>query len=157
MGQRTFPIARLVLYAAAIFAMPAARADLSTGSSAPFYTASSIVHAATQTSQALAPNTVATVYGTNLSYTTHAVATADLNNGALPTTVEGVNVYVYGIRASIFFVSPGQINFLIPYELTALAADIIIVRQGVAGPAVTIPTGKDGAWVFRIQRQLRTC
>jgi uncharacterized protein (TIGR03437 family) len=138
MGQRRLSFARLTGCALAIFAMPAARADLSTSSSAPSYTTASIVHAATQTAEALAPNTIATLYGTNLSYTTHAAATADLNGGALPTTLEGVNVYVHGIRSSLIYVSPGQINFLIPYELTALTADVYVVRQGVAGPAVTI-------------------
>ena len=149
MGQRSLFIARVVSCAAAVLAMPAARADLSAGSSAPFYTVSGILHAATQTPEALAPNTIATVYGTNLSYSTHAVATGDLNGGALPTSLEGVTVYVHGIKSSLFFVSPGQINFLIPYELTALAADVIVVRQGVSGPSVTIQLATTAPGLFQ--------
>jgi uncharacterized protein (TIGR03437 family) len=137
MGRRIYPIASACCCAVAIFAT-AARADLSTGSSAPFYTAAGIVHAATQTPEALAPNTIATIYGTNLAYTTHAVATSDLNGGALPTSLEGVTVYVHGLLSSMLFVSPGQINFLIPYELVLTSADVQVARQGVAGPAVTI-------------------
>ena len=37
----------------------------------PFFTAAGIVQAATQTAGTLAPNTIATIYGTNLSWTTH--------------------------------------------------------------------------------------
>jgi uncharacterized protein (TIGR03437 family) len=134
MGQPCVALARLAGCALAIFSIPGAPADLSTSSSAPFFTAGSIVQAATQTTGALAPNTVATIYGTNLSYETHFLAAADLNRGALPTTLEGVNVYVHGIRCSLFYVSPGQINFLIPYELIASSAEVYVVRQGVAYP-----------------------
>jgi uncharacterized protein (TIGR03437 family) len=126
-----------------------ARADLSTGSSAPFYTAAGIVHAATQTAEALAPNTIATIYGTNLAYGTRGVAVGDLNQGTLPGTLEGVTVYVHGIVSCLFYVSPGQINFLIPYELTARTADIIVVRQGVAGPSVTIQLATTAPGLFQ--------
>jgi uncharacterized protein (TIGR03437 family) len=127
--------------AVASFAMAAisnARADLTTASTAPSYNTASIVHAATQTVEALAPNTIATVYGTNLSWTTHGVTTGDLNGGTLPTSLEGVTVYVNGILSSLFFVSPGQINFLIPYEIVAPSATVYVARQGVAGPPATI-------------------
>jgi uncharacterized protein (TIGR03437 family) len=120
------------------FAISTALADLSTISTAPFYSAASIVHAATQTAEALAPNTIATIYGTNLSWTTHAVSSGDLNGGTLPTSLEGVTVYVNGIFCHLFFVSPGQINFLIPYDLVAPSATVYVIRQGVGGPGVTI-------------------
>lgn len=122
----------------ALFAISTALADLSTVSTAPFYSAASIVHAATQTAEALAPNTIATIYGTNLSWTTHAVSFRDLNGGTLPTSLDGVTVYANGIFCHLFFVSPGQINFLIPYDLVALSATIYVIRQGVGGPGVTI-------------------
>jgi uncharacterized protein (TIGR03437 family) len=124
--------------ALALFEISTATADLSTASTAPSYSGASIVHAATQTSDALAPNTIATIYGTNLSWTTHAVATGDLRGGALPTTLEGVTVYVNGISSSLFFVSPSQINFLIPYDLLVPSATVYVARQGVAGPPATI-------------------
>src|SRR3984957_15739088 len=83
----------------------------STTSTNPSYSAASIVNAATQTAETLAPNTIATIYGTNLSWTTHAVTAGDLNGGTLPNSLEGVSVYVTGILSNLFFVSPGQINF----------------------------------------------
>lgn len=101
---------------------------------APYFTAASIVQAATQTAETLAPNTLATIYGTNLSWTTHAVTAADLEQGTLPTSLDGVTVYVHNITCKLLYVSPGQINFLIPYELTAATAQVLVARQGVAGP-----------------------
>jgi uncharacterized protein (TIGR03437 family) len=123
----------------ACFAMSTARGDLSTASTAPFYSAASIVNAATQTADNLAPNTIATIYGTNLSWTTRAAAVGDLNSGTLPTSLEGVTVYVNGLMGGLFFVSPGQINFLIPYELKTSSITVYVARQGVSGPPATIP------------------
>src|SRR5580658_7663672 len=123
----------------AFSAISAALAQVPAASTAPSYSAAGIVNAATQTAGTLAPNTIATIYGTNLSYTTHAVDPGDLNGGTLPTSLEGVSVYVNGILGSLFFVSPGQINFLIPYDIVTSSGVVYVTRQGVAGPGVTIP------------------
>ena len=100
----------------------------------PFFTAAGIVQGATQTAQTLAPNTIATIYGTNLSWTTHILTAADLNGGTLPRSLDGVSVYVHNIASNLLYVSPNQINFLIPYELTVTSAEVLVARQGIAGP-----------------------
>ena len=107
-------------------------------STIPNYSAETIVNAATQTVEALAPNAIATLYGTNLSYTTRAVSSSDLAGGALPTTLDGVAVWVNAIPSGLFFVSPTQINFLVPYDLIAGKASVIVARQAIAGPSVKI-------------------
>jgi uncharacterized protein (TIGR03437 family) len=122
----------------ALFAGPVAQAQISPTSTDPSYSTASIVNAATQTAETLAPNTIATVYGAYLSWTTHAVTAGDLDGGTLPTALEGVSVYVNGILSNLFFVSPGQINFLIPYDIVAASATVYVARQGIAGPPVTI-------------------
>ncbi len=141
---------RTPVLAACLFLLPVstAWADLSTGSTAPSYSAAGIVHAATQTAETLAPNTIATIYGANLSWTTHAIGPADLNGGTLPTSLDGVTVYVNGIFCGLFYVSPGQINFLIPYDLATNSATVYVVRQGVAGPRVTIPLASTAPGFF---------
>jgi uncharacterized protein (TIGR03437 family) len=125
------------LLTACLLTKPAA-ADLTVPSTAPAYTAASVVLAATQTTGALAPNTIATVYGVNLAYDTYALTAADLVGGQLPTSLAGVSVLVYGIPCGLFYVSPGQINFLVPYELAVTSAPLQVTRQGVAGLPVTI-------------------
>lgn len=122
----------------AFSAISAALAQVSPTATNPSYNTASIVNAATQTAGTLAPNTIATIYGTYLSWTTHAVTTGDLNGGTLPTALEGVSVYVNGILSNLFFVSPDQINFLIPYDIVAPSATVYVARQGVAGPPATI-------------------
>lgn len=106
---------------------------------APFFTAAGVVQAATQTAGPLAPNAIATIYGTNLSWDTRAVTAGDLNNGALPTSLAGVTVYVNNLTSHLVYVSPTQINFLVPYEIVAPSVTVVVARQGVAGPI-----GSDG-------------
>jgi uncharacterized protein (TIGR03437 family) len=83
------------------------------------------------------------------------VSPADLNRGTLPTVLDGVSVYVHGLLANLLYVSPDQINFLIPYELTLSSVNILVVRQGVGGPftqagapAVVIPLATTSPGLF---------
>ncbi len=125
-------------FAVALLSAQTITADLSGVSGAPAYSAAGIVQAASQTATSLAPNTIATLYGANLSFTTRALGAADLVHGDLPLSLDGVTVYVNGIAANLFFVSPGQINFLVPYEITASTATVYVLRNATAGPAVRV-------------------
>jgi uncharacterized protein (TIGR03437 family) len=73
----------------------------------------------------LAPDTIATVFGTNLSS-----ATASAASQPLPTTLAGVTVLVNGVPAPLFFVSPFQINYLIPPGTAAGAAGVVVTNEG---------------------------
>jgi uncharacterized protein (TIGR03437 family) len=54
------------------------------------------------------------VYGNNLSQTTRSWNDADFINGKLPTSLDGVSVLVNGQNAYVSYISPTQINFLVP-------------------------------------------
>lgn len=114
------------------------RAQIAGDTGAPSYSVAGIVQAAGQTGT-LAPNAVVTIYGSNLSFSTHALTAADVSKGELPLSLDGVTVYVNGLAANLFYVSPGQVNFLVPYEITASTATIYVSRRGLAGPAVKVP------------------
>jgi uncharacterized protein (TIGR03437 family) len=62
----------------------------------------------------IAPGTVVTIEGTNLSAGT---ASADTTQPQLPTELGGTQVYFNGIPAPLFMVSPTQINAQVPWEL----------------------------------------
>ncbi len=73
-------------------------------------------------SPALAPGTWATIFGQQL-----AVSTASAQNVPLPLTLAEVkSVTVGNVQAPLSYVSPGQINFVIPFE-AALDASIPVV------------------------------
>src|SRR5215472_4707225 len=118
-------------------------------SAAPYYTSQSIVHAATQTVEALAPNTIATIYGANLAYDTVAAGNSSISGATLPETLAGVTVVVNGILANLFYVSPTQINFLIPYDLTAGTVNLFVARQGTSGPLVPIKLNSTAPGLFQ--------
>ena len=104
----------------------------------PLYTLQSIVQAATQTAEALAPNTIATIYGTNLAYDTEVANSSNLVGGVLPQSLGGVSVIVGGYYGNMFFVSPTQVNFLVPYNLTAGVVPVVLICDGKAGPQFSI-------------------
>jgi uncharacterized protein (TIGR03437 family) len=138
-------IARLGALAAILsIAAPTALPQLP--STNPSYTAQSIVNSATQTAEALAPNTIATIYGTNLAFST--VSASGTVGGYLPESLGGVSVLVGGWLANVFYVSPTQINFLVPYEVTAGMFNIVVARQGIAGPAVPVQLNSTSPGMF---------
>lgn len=107
---------------------------------APFYTSSSIVNAASFKAGPLAPNTIGTLYGRDLAFITRAVSNEDLYNGTLPTTLlgTGVRLLIDGNLAFLYYVSPTQINFLVPSSLTPGASRIQLVLDGRAAESVRL-------------------
>lgn len=115
---------------------------------APQYTAQGVVNAATQLGGPLAPNTIATLYGTNLAFDTRAVAQSDIVRGMMPTSLDGVGVWINSIPCSLFYVSPTQINFLVPYQLTAGKVSLVVARDSQAGPTVSIQLNSTAPGLF---------
>jgi uncharacterized protein (TIGR03437 family) len=91
----------------------------------------SVLNAASYTN-ALAPGTWAAIFGTQL-----AVSTASAQTAPLPLTLAEVkSVTVGGVPAPLSYVSPGQINFVVPFE-AALGASVPVVvttSDGASAP-----------------------
>lgn len=119
---------------------------------APSYSQASTVNAADNLAGPLAPNAIATVYGVGLSYITKGIATSDIFGGLLPTVLPGTGVHVLvgGIPAGIYFVSPGQINFLVPGIIIPGASDVRVTLDGVAGPDVAIQIAPSSPGMFQL-------
>jgi uncharacterized protein (TIGR03437 family) len=124
----------LTLLAALVIGLPL-HAESSQQSTALSYSAASIVNSATGIADALAPNAIATIYGANLSYSTAAFAP---KAAVMPSELAGVRVFVAGMAAALYYVSPQQINFLIPDNLLPADVDLFVAREGTAGPHVKI-------------------
>ncbi len=109
---------------------------------APCYSEAGIVNIASETPGAIAPNTLASIYGTRLSYSPEkGLVPADVSaGGVLPIVLPGtgVRVFVGGYPAHMFYVSATQVNFLVPSNLRPTTVDVQVVRDGVAGPAVSM-------------------
>ncbi|HXS98379.1 MAG TPA: SBBP repeat-containing protein [Candidatus Limnocylindrales bacterium] len=82
----------------------------------------------------IVPNSWGTLLGSNLSPVTDTWANA-IVNGKLPTSLDGVSVSVGGKPAYIYFVSAGQINFIVPD-----------VPSGSTQVTVTTPSGTSSSY-----------
>lgn len=108
---------------------------------APSYTPSSIANAASNEIGALAPNTIAYIKGDGLSFLTRALQPQDVPvSGIMPTVLPGtgVRVSVGNIAAQIYYVSPKQINFLVPSNLRPGPFEVQVFADGVVGPRVPV-------------------
>ncbi|HTS51411.1 MAG TPA: IPT/TIG domain-containing protein [Bryobacteraceae bacterium] len=122
---------------------------------APLYTAQSIVNAADNQSGALAPNTLATIYGQNLASGTQALSPNDIQGGTLPTIFPGTGVHVVigNLVANLIYVSPTQINFLVPPNLIPATLNLQVVVDGWAGPAIPIQLAAAAPGLFQLDAQ----
>lgn len=118
----------------------------------PEYSAGSIVNAASGKPGRLAPNTIVSVYGANLALSSWAISPQELLLGYLPTSTPYNAVYVRlnGSRLPLFYVSPQQINALIPADVLPGARNMEVYRELVAGPLVGIRLEAEAPELFRI-------
>jgi uncharacterized protein (TIGR03437 family) len=91
---------------------------------------------------AIAPGTMAAVYGTGLAPESASVLAPRV---PLPFTLAGVSATVNGISAPLYYVSPGQLDVQIPYEAGAGPAVLAVNNNGqVAAFPFTISTTAPG-------------
>src|SRR5256714_5828289 len=78
------------------------------------------------TTKAVAPDSIAVARGNNLANTTK--QTQRQSDGSFPTNVNGTSVTVNGRVAQIFFISPAQVNFLVPPQTELGTADVVVTN-----------------------------
>jgi uncharacterized protein (TIGR03437 family) len=117
---------------------------------APAYSALTLVNAASNQPGPLAPNTIVSLYGTELAFSTRALQGQDIRDGALPTLLPGtgVRVLINAQPAHLYYVSPRQVNLLIPATFLPGPAELRLVRDGLAGPAVRITLSEAAPGLF---------
>lgn len=104
----------------------------------PTYSAASIANAGSGTPGPFAPNSILSLYGTGLALSTQGLTVDNINGAQLPTQLGNTQVYVDNYPAPLFYVSAGQINFLVPSNQANGDAQIRVSMQGNSGPVVTI-------------------
>ena len=105
---------------------------------APAYSAADIVNASDYAPGPFAPNSVLSIFGTNLSWSTHVLMSSDIAGNTLPTQLNGVQVYVDGWPAPLLYVSGSQINFIVPGNEVSGDVTVRVTREAVKGPDVTV-------------------
>lgn len=101
---------------------------------APIISAGGIVNGANFTSRLLSIGSIASLFGTNLAT---GIFVAD--RLPLPTTLGGVSVLINNAAAPLYFVSPSQINFQIPWEVAGQSqVPVMVSANGVLGNSISL-------------------
>jgi uncharacterized protein (TIGR03437 family) len=96
-----------------------------------------VVNAASLSSVSVAPGSIITIFGTNL---TNGIAVAN-NVQSPPTSLGGVTVTIGGTSAALFYVSPTQINAVVdPKTPTGSDAVSVVSSTGTQTGTVTVST-----------------
>ena len=119
-------------------------------SSGPSYSSAGLVHSATGQTAPLAPNTLVTLNGTNLSYSSAEVSLSQLQGGSLPTRMAGVRILIEGSTpAPLYSVSPTKIDFLIPASRLPGERQIQVIRDSILGPPITMTLSEVAPGLFQ--------
>jgi uncharacterized protein (TIGR03437 family) len=87
----------------------------------------------------LAPGTIVQIYGANL-----AAQTTSASMIPLPTSLSQTSVTVGGLQAPLYYVSSGQINAQIPFELAAGSIyQLYVNANGMTSTPIPIPLATD--------------
>ncbi|HMC62319.1 MAG TPA: hypothetical protein VKJ01_24200 [Candidatus Solibacter sp.] len=139
----------LVAASAVVLGAPAARAQPAVGAQA---TVSAVLNGASY-SALLSPGCWAVIYGSGL-----APSTLTATNVPLPTDLGGVTVTVGGVKAPLLYVSAGQINALIPFEVPApsqlpVATSVVVTSAGTSSAAYNVPLTRNAPALFTANAQ----
>jgi uncharacterized protein (TIGR03437 family) len=118
---------------------------------APTVSPNGIVNGASFSKDAVvSPGSIASLFGSNLASGTASAGApgeatsmtySSKDGGAaavgLPTILGGTQVLVNGEAAGLFFVSPTQINFQMPPDVTGPTVQVVVVNNGVRGLSAT--------------------
>ncbi|OFV99457.1 MAG: hypothetical protein A3F68_09035 [Acidobacteria bacterium RIFCSPLOWO2_12_FULL_54_10] len=99
----------------------------------------------------LAPGTIFSIGGSDLAFGKGSNGLEEAVARPLPTWLGGVSVKVGNRFAPLMFVSPGQINAVIPYEITGSSADItVFTGPGAAGNTINVTLSPTAPGIFEV-------
>jgi uncharacterized protein (TIGR03437 family) len=112
----------------------------------PRINAGGVVNGASFSKQGLAAGSIVSLFGANLASSSAAASTTPL-----ASSLGGVAVTLSGIRAPLFYVSPSQINFQVPWELQGQTqASVSATADGIPSPGETIGLASFSPGIFTL-------
>ncbi|HXM43331.1 MAG TPA: hypothetical protein VN924_18990 [Bryobacteraceae bacterium] len=86
----------------------------------------------------VSPGSWIEIYGSNLAVDSRSWLASDFNGVNAPTSLDGTSVTIGGEAAFIDFISPGQVNALVPSNVATGAQLMTVTVAGVTSPAYSI-------------------
>jgi uncharacterized protein (TIGR03437 family) len=97
-----------------------------------------------------APAAWISIFGANLSTTSRAWTAADFIDNKLPTKLDGVSVLVNGSPAYLSYISPGQINAMIPDGMAAGQVTVQVTNSAGSSGTLQAQAGVYSPALFRL-------
>ncbi len=82
------------------------------------------------------------IFGKDLSLTTRSWGGGDFSNGAAPTNIDNVQVKVDGKPAFVNFISPGQVNVVVPDAIAEAPVQVTVTTAGGTSDPITVTGAK---------------
>ncbi|MGA3188040.1 MAG: serine hydrolase [Bryobacteraceae bacterium] len=87
----------------------------------------------------IVPGSWVSLYGTNLATATRIWYNSEFNGNILPTNVDGVSVQINGLPASVYYVSPTQIDVQAPEaSVNTSPATVVLTHDGQTSNTVKV-------------------
>ncbi len=90
-------------------------------------------------SESITPGSWIEIYGQNLAGSTRQWGTADFSGTTAPTSLDGVSVSINGQAAFVAYVSPVQVNVLVPSAVLPGTAQVTVSVSGHTSPPYSVP------------------
>ncbi|MEO8100586.1 MAG: choice-of-anchor D domain-containing protein [Acidobacteriota bacterium] len=116
------------------------------GAARPSIKAAGVVNAASFLA-GVSRGALGTIFGTNLANGTQVVSVVPW-----PRQMQGAKVLVGGIEAPLYYVSPTQINFQVPFEVGLGSVPVIVTRDGLESTAQNTTVSTYAVGVFGYAR-----
>lgn len=121
--------------------------DAPAGSTPSIFAMNGVLHGASY-QPAIAAGSWISIFGDNLGPGARTWNPADIVNGRLPSSLDGVSVTVNNQPAAVYYISPGQVNVEVPSNVSGAAQVTVTNAGGSASTSVDVQTG--AARFFRL-------
>lgn len=102
--------------------------------------------------KSIAPDTWITIYGKNLAPITRLWQASDIVEGRLPTSLAGVSVTVDGKAAYVKYVSPNQVEALVPGNIGLGDINVETTNAGLTGAASIVKAQTVSPGLFHTEK-----
>lgn len=104
--------------------------------------------------QTIAPGIWIEIYGRNLAPVTRQWDASDFHDAIAPTSLDGVTVTIAGSPAYISYISPGQVNALVPAGVAPGKADVVLRTGSQTAAPYTVDVAASAPGILSFPPQL---
>ena len=115
----------------------------------------SVTNAGSLQPGAISPGEIITIFGNNIgpASPTSGTGFTPTPAGTVPTTLAGVTMSINNVPAPLIFVSPNQINAIVPYEVSGQStANVVVSLNGSTSTGTQIQVAQTAPAVFTLSQ-----